>query len=597
MRVTGFGLLGFCMAASVGLKAVAADLPFYRGGEDANIVAAPNGAMVNQSYLDYWRSVQGAREIVAVQPGVHTLRRFHLVNMHVIEGDSSLIVIDTGSKVGHGEDFLEAIRSFSDKPVQAIIYTHHHYVGGARGVIGDQLASSITVFGHPDLEDMLKTTDSILGPMQRRRIARQFGAYLPPEGPDSILPVSEKSFSEPERNASGYLPVTKPVADGEEVVFDGVRMRFHHIVGDTRDSLAIEFPELDMVAHNSAMTSVAFPLYTLRGDFFRAPTDLIAGLDLLRNLRPQYLLNAHGDTITSRELAYETLTVHRDAYSFIWNQSLQAINRGLTPDEMVATIQLPEHLRNDPRIKPIYVDWEYGIRGIYRGMVGWYSEDGSDLHPPMPQEIGDELILGFGGVDKVVARAQQAFDERRYNLAAKLTSWVIAAQPENRMARALKANSLRAMAYATETGVQTRNFMLSEALHLEGKTGWNAPSSQGLFAAPTVQTLMAAPTVELIKSMEARVDLQAALPLTAVISFHVGDARHGLALRRGVAEFMSQAPVQVDMTLALDQETLARLLLGEVSLVDAAEQGMVAVTGDATLVTPLGAALMLNGET
>lgn len=587
------GLLGLCLGSLV--HAQDTDKPFYRGGLDDQVVVAPNGAKVNASYLDYWKASQTGGQVIDVRPGVRTLYGYHLVNVHVIEGEKSLIVIDTGSKVGNGQDFRKIIRGFSDKPIGAIIYTHHHYVGGALGLLDGQASSSVAIYGHPELASMLKTTHSQLGTMQRRRVARQFGAYLPEEGPDAALIPREKSYTSAKLNTSGYLPVTHPVADGEVLEFDGVKMRFHHIVGDTRDSLAIEFPTLDLIAHNSAMTSVAFPMYTLRGDFFRMPDDVIAGLDLLRTLGPTYLLNAHGRPYTSKQSGYEALTAHRDAYSFIWNQSLRAINQGKTPDQMAASIHLPEHLRNDPHLKPAYVDWEYGIRGIYRGMVGWYSEDGADLHPPQPEEIGNVIVEGFGGVETVIGRARVAFDAGQYNLAAKLMSWVIAAQPDNKQARDLKAQSLRRMAYATETGIQTRNFMLSEALHLEGKVDWFEPSPRAMIASPTVQSLMRSPPAELIKALESRVDPEAAAGLQTLIGFDFGDqGRCGLALRRGVAEFLAEPVADAQLTLALSHETLARVLLGEVGLSEAVKEGLVDASGNAALLDSVAAALELD---
>ncbi|WP_285261219.1 alkyl sulfatase dimerization domain-containing protein [Halopseudomonas bauzanensis] len=590
MYKVGIGLLGMLLASVV--QAHTEERPFYRGGQDGNVVEAPNGARVNATYLDYWQGSRLGSETIEVRPRVHTLHGYHLVNVHIIEGDSKLIVIDTGTKLGHGRDFRDIIDKFSQKPIGAIIYTHHHYVGGAKGLLRDEDPASITVFGHPELQNMLQTTHSVLGPMQQRRVARQFGAYLPGEGPDAALMPKERSYADPSLNASGFLPVTHPVEDGEVVNFDGVEIRFHHVVGDTRDSLIIEFPELDTVAHNAAMTSVAFPLYTLRGDFFRPPVELIAGLDKLRKLRPAYLLGAHGRPHTDAQQAYDDLTAHRDAYSFIWNQSIRAINQGQTPEQMVQSIKLPVHLRSHPRLRPVYVDWEYGIRGIYRGMVGWYSEDGAELHPPTSAEVGDVLINGFGSSDALLQEAQKAFADKKYNLAAQLMSWLIAAQPDNQSARQLKADSLRTMAYATETGMQTRNFMLSEALHLEGAIDWYKPSPRAMMSPPSTTSLMKLEITDLLRTMESRIDPQSAADLQASFSFDIENLGvYGLDVRRGVAEFVEAPGQGSNLQFSASHLTIAKIMLGEQSLLEAIDQGLVTVEGDATLAEPLARAL------
>ncbi|MBW2624267.1 MAG: MBL fold metallo-hydrolase, partial [Deltaproteobacteria bacterium] len=95
--------------------------------------------------------------------------------------------------------------------------------------------------------------------------------------------------------------------------------------------------------------------------------------------------------------------------------------------------------------------------------------------PPAPEEISSVIVEGFGGAKKVVSRAKQAFDEKKYNLTAKLLSYVLFVESENKAARQLKADALRAMAQTTRSGIQTRNFLLTHALHLEEKLDWTKP--------------------------------------------------------------------------------------------------------------------------
>lgn len=572
----------------------ASETPFYRGGQDANKATAANGAVVNADYLK-WLNRQSEVRVLEVRPGVHTIVGYHLANSTIIEGNTGLIVIDTGTKVGHGKDLRKFIHQFSDKPIKAIIYTHHHYVGGSRGLLENESVEDIQVFAHPQMEVLTKTTVGLLGPMQMRRVGIQFGAYLPNEGADASLMLQEKTFSEPELNLSGPLKVTHPVADGEEVTVDGVKIRFHQIVADTRDSLAIQFPELDTVVANSALADMAFPLYTLRGDYFRQPDDLIASLDLLRKINPQYLIPVHGHPYIDKTSGFAALTAHRDAYAFIWNQSLRAINLGLTPDQMVASIHLPQHLANVPSLFPAYSDWEYAIRGIYRGMVGWYSEDAADLYPPTSAELGQSIVEAGGGPDSLLGQGRKALNAKKYNLAAKLMSYLLAAQPANKEAQQLKADALRAMAQATPTGVQARDFILTQALELEGKTNSRIPTEKSMFSPPTVQTLQAKPAKSLIKLFEMRIDAKAAEALQTSVTFDIeGQGTSGLELRRGVAEFLDQAPASAAIRLSMNSQTLAKLILRQTSLGEAVSVGAVTVDGDKSLVPQLEKSLVLT---
>lgn len=575
-------------------RATCAEVPFYRGGQDHNKVTAHNGAILNGDFVRFAAKTRMGIEVQQVREGVHVILGYHSVNCVVVEGRTSLIVIETGTRFGHGRELRALIRGFSNKPVKAIIYSHHHYIGGAAGLLDEESVEDVEVYAHPLMEPLAATTWGVLGPMQLRRIGIQFGAYLPQSGPDARLGHGDKSFDDPRMNASAPLAVTHAVADGQDATVDGVAIRFHHIVGDTRDSLAIEFPDLDAVVANSALAPMAYPMYTLRGDFFRTPDELIGALDLLRDLDRTYVIPVHGRPYLDKASAQAALTTHRDAYAFIWNQSLHAINQGMTPDEMVASIHLPEHLANDPALYPGYVDWEYGIRGVYRGMVGWYHEDGADLHPPLRAELGGVLVEGFGGTDAYLARARNAMGERKYNLAASLMSLLIAAEPSNQAARQLKADALRAMAQATRTGIQTRNFLLTEALDLEGKTDWHRISPDSFFGAPSVETLSRRPPQEQVKLLEQSVDPSGSAALRASVAFRFdGHGACGLLLRPCIAEFRNDAPDHADIELSMDVATMSRLSLREIGLADAVRAGAVRVSGDASLIGVLEAALRL----
>ncbi len=48
------------------------------------------------------------------------------------------------------------------------------------------------------------------------------------------------------------------------------------------------------------------------------------------------------------------------------------------------------------------------------------------------------------------------------------------------------------MAYTTKSGIQVRNFMLTEALHLEGELDWNKPPAMLFFGEATVDGILAA---------------------------------------------------------------------------------------------------------
>jgi alkyl sulfatase BDS1-like metallo-beta-lactamase superfamily hydrolase len=548
---------------------------FYRGDFDNDKTEAPNGAIVNQAYLDFIAGGGWAKtKTIKVQEGVYTIVGYSLSNYTFIEGESGLIAFDAGGNMGMGNETLALIREISDKPIKAIIYSHHHYTGGARVYVEEGGAEKVEVYGHPDLDIYFQATTGLLGPMQYRRAGIQLGMYLSHEGPDAVFGPAEPLFDDPALNANGHVPVSYPVADGEEVIIDGIKTVFHHVVADTRDSLIVHFPDLDLILHNAAVIPNTFPLYTLRGDFYRTPTEMIAGIDKIRSINPTYMVGCHA-------------TAHRDAYAFIYNQSVRAINQGMTPDEMANSIRLPEHLDQHPWLYPGYIDNEYSFRGQYRGIVGWYAEDTADLHPPTPEELGSVIVEGFGGADKIIAKAKEAFNEKKYNLTAKLLSYVIAVEPDHQAARQLKADALRAMAQTTRSGIQTRNFLMTHALHLEGRLDWTKPPTISFLPEPTTASVLATPPGTYLKFLEAQIDPEASKDLESVVQITFSDLGQSWALhvRRGVAEVTEIVPDAVDVTLSLPRLVWAQIVLNETSLEEAITSGEATVEGSVETVS------------
>ncbi len=555
---------------------------FYRGDLDDQVVTAENGARVNRAYAEFMgEGIWSEEKTWAVHERVHTITGYGLPNYTFIEGDTGLILIDTGINKGMGQQLLQKKLEFSDKPIVAIVYSHHHYTGGTDGILEAYPDREIPIYGHPKLDENLLTSFLVLGPAQRRRGPMQMGSYLPATGPDAFFAIHEPQFEEPELNSHAHRAVTHPVEHGEPVTVDGLELVFYHAIADTDDSLIVHLPELDMVVHNAAFMPFMFPLYTLRGDYYRSIPDMVESIDLMRRIRPARLVGCHGAPILDADQAYDRLTNHRDAFAYLHQQTVQGINRGMTPDELASTIRLPDRWASYPGMFPAYVDVEYIVRGVYRGMIGWWSEDAADLHPPAPQELNAVIVNGFGGANAVVAQAQTAFDQRKYNLTAKLLSVVLSVEPNHAHARQLKADALRQMAQTTPTGVQTRSYLLTEALHQEGTVDRTVPPATG-FPPPNLDAMASLPIREYVRLLEYRINLEEANDLNVTVALTFTDAKvtHGVAVRYGAVETTDRRPQQVDVDLEMDRRTWLSIVFRQLDFTSALQQGAITVAGD-----------------
>jgi glyoxylase-like metal-dependent hydrolase (beta-lactamase superfamily II) len=133
---------------------------FYRGALDDKKAEAPNGAIANADYIDWSKNSAFGAGTVVHQPreGVWSISGYSIANYTFIEGKTGLIVFDTGNNIGMGQAALKIIREHSDKPISAIIYSHHHYTGGSTVFAEASKTGELPVYGHPDLEPDLKVS-------------------------------------------------------------------------------------------------------------------------------------------------------------------------------------------------------------------------------------------------------------------------------------------------------------------------------------------------------------------------------------------------------------------------------------------------------
>jgi hypothetical protein len=164
----------------------------YMGGP-TKLVKAPNGAIVNKEVLEQLPKTgwTNGPEIENPVEGVYVLGGYLISACIVVEAEEGLIVFDTGDTRKDGEKLLKAIRTFSKKPIKAIVYGHTHYPFGA-GVMAEG-NKDVMVIGHPDLNKIVQTNMASggapayfpeVGAYLTSRALQQFNVYLPDNGPD-----------------------------------------------------------------------------------------------------------------------------------------------------------------------------------------------------------------------------------------------------------------------------------------------------------------------------------------------------------------------------------------------------------------------------
>jgi alkyl sulfatase BDS1-like metallo-beta-lactamase superfamily hydrolase len=545
----------------------------YMGGP-AELVTAPNGAIVNKEVLDelpktIWTS---GPEIENPVPGIYVLGGYLISACIVVEAEDGLIVFDTGDTRKDGEKLLAAIRTFSKKPVKAIVYGHTHYVFGA-GVMAEG-NKEVMVIGHPDLNNIVQQNMASGGapayfpeisPYLTSRALQQFNAFLPDKGPDAWYSPTNLNIGE-----FAFLPVTRAPEDGEEFEILGIKMQFFTKYGtDDKSHTTVWLPDQKICIQN-ALWSTPPNMYSIRGDVFRDAREWSSLVKLVRDLGPEALIGYGHRPIVGKDKIRKTLTAYLDGIAFTLDQSLRLILGGYGPEDLRHMIKMPDYLAKDPHNFESYGELSFQTPAIFYHAVGWYNGDAATIFRPSPQEEAERIVNLIGGRDKVLKEAQKAYDKKEYAWAAQLVNYIYKLNSQDKDARIFKAKVLRKLAYLS-TGANSRSHLLTQALALEDKIV--VPR----LIPPQPEFIAAGPETT-VNYFRVRIDPEKSGETDKVIVFDFqGDHKMvGLHIRRAVAEYLDDPEEHyklADVALSLSGEAWTKLYLSQATIKELAESG------------------------
>jgi alkyl sulfatase BDS1-like metallo-beta-lactamase superfamily hydrolase len=547
----------------------------YMGGP-AELVTAPNGAIVNAEVLEATPNIMYLEPTTEeVTEGVWCIGGYSIANTTVIEAEDGLILYDTGDNIEEAEHIREAIEKISDKPIKVIIYSHSHYALGGGALVDNP--EDVMVIGHPTLNDTVEANlqgggapggaYGEIGPVLTARAVVQMNNFLPEEGPDARL-----SGVIPVGIPISFLPATVTPEHGETMDVLGIEMRFLTKFTSDDHNLTVWIPEKGIVLNNFYWPGTP-NLYTLRGGVYRDPRIWRDGLAMIRDLEPEALLNTHARPVIGKEEVMKRLTGYMDLITLTFDQTLRGILGGLGPDEIRHEIYYPPHLKEIAENAQTYGESIHFPAAIYQYAVGWFDNDVTELFRIHPDDEAERMVALMGGRDQVVAAARNALEKKEYAWAAQVIQYAYRLDPTDKEVRQLKADILRPMGHLA-TGSIPRAFLLSEARALEGE------EIIPRLIPPTPETIAASSTT-FVDYFRVRIDPKKSQDTDKVLKFVFTDEDGqtvGLHVRRGIAEYLTDPDdhyQKADFVLQLDGETWAKIYLSEVGLAETIDSGAV----------------------
>nr|WP_197514555.1 alkyl sulfatase dimerization domain-containing protein [Mycobacterium sp. E342] len=530
---------------------------------------------------------QGLYEVV---PGIYQVRGLDISNVTFVETDTGVIVIDplVSTEVAAAALALYRAHRGGERPVVAVIYTHSHvdHFGGVLGVTtqADVDAGAVAVLAPEGFAEHAVRENVYAGPAMTRRATYMYGTLLP-RGP-----MDQVGCGLGQATSTGEVAIIVPTVDvretGERHTIDGVEIEFQMAPGtEAPAEMHFYFPRFRALCMAENATHNLHNLLTLRGALVRDPHAwsgyLTEAIDTFAD-RTDVVFASHHWPTWGRENIVEFLSLQRDLYAYLHDQTLRLLNRGYTGVEIAELFQMPPALERAWHTHGYYGSVSHNVKAVYQRYMGWFDGNPARLWPHPPEALAPRYVEAMGGIDRVVQLARTAFDSGDFRWAATLLDHAVFTDSGHADARALYADTLEQLAYGAENATW-RNFFLSGATELrDGNFGTAAQ-----VASPTMLSQLT--PEQIFDSLAIRVDGPRSWDLDIAIDIAFTDlaANYRLTLRNGVLVHRKTAAEPATATVTVNLDNKSRLLTAVLG--DFASPGL-QVSGDqAALRALLGA--------
>ena len=535
-----------------------------------------------------WRHalLNNYRGLFKVTEGVYQVRGESLANVTFIESDSGYIVIDP---LNTAEVAAYALKLFfehlGEKPIVAMIYSHTHsdHFGGVKGMISDDDVKSgkIRVIASDGFVEWVLKEQGLAAEGMGSRNNYMYGEALP------VSPTGIVDSGLGQAIEGGEITFIEPTdiigTNGGSLTIDGVHMEFMYAPGEAPTGMHVYLPQFKTlhVADNCYMC--LHNVYTIRGAF---PRDAMQWADsVARSLQfedTEVLVSGHNWPVFGGDEVKTFLGQQRDGIKYMHDQTLRLMSHGYVPAEIAEAIEFPPSLARLWHLRGYYGTLKHNVRGIYTYYLGWYDGNPANLDSLPPRELAKRTLDYMGGIDAVVAKAKQDFENGEYRWVVHILDQVIWTEPDHREARELAAAAHTQLGYSAENATW-RNAYLSAAQELRDglpDATRGARVIRDVVKGMSVAMLLTALSVRL----HGPKSIGSAFTLNWDV-FDIGQACH-TELTNSVLVNREGLDSSADATIKIGRDLMSRLVLGEVEFADINFTD-VTISGDATVLPQL----------
>jgi alkyl sulfatase BDS1-like metallo-beta-lactamase superfamily hydrolase len=267
----------------------------------------------------------------------------------------------------------------------------------------------------------------------------------------------------------------------------------------------------------------------------------------------------------------------RDLYKFAHDQTIRLMNHGLTASEIAETIRLPKSLDGAWHARGYYGHIRHNVKAIYQKYLGWYDANPVNLDPLPPVESGKKYVEYMGGAEAILARAAKDLAKGEFRFVAQAVSHLVFAEPDNRAARELLADTFEQLGYAAESSTW-RNAYLFGAQELRQ----GMPKAPPRAAMPR-ETLAALRTEQLWDVLGVRLNGPRAEGKRIVLNWNFTDTNESFVLNLENCALTHVAGAQAadaDAGFTLARGTLDEVIAKLTTFPEAVAGGKIEVSGN-----------------
>jgi alkyl sulfatase BDS1-like metallo-beta-lactamase superfamily hydrolase len=421
-----------------------------------------------------WRQAQlnNFYGLFKVTDHIYQVRGYDLSNISFIEGDTGYIAVDPLTSEETAKAALDLLyKNIGKKPIVAVIYTHSHldHWAGVKGIVSedDVRAGKVRIIASQGFLEHAVSENVYAGNVMGRRALYMYGTLLP-KGPRGQVDAGLGKT-----NATGSLTLIAPTdiisKTGTEMTIDGVKIIFQYTPGtEAPTEMNFYFPQFKALCLAENCNHTLHNLYTLRGAQVRDAKAwsqfLNEAMDLFGDKTDVVFISHHWPK-WGKENIVPWVKKQADMYKYIHDQTLHIANQGYTMVEIAERLRLPEELEKEWYNRGYYGSLNHDVKAVYQKYLGWFDGNPANLNPLPPIEESMKFVEFMGGSKVVLAKARKAYKKGDYRWVAEVVNHVVFADPTNREARELQADTLEQLGYQAESG-PWRNFYLTGAQEL-----------------------------------------------------------------------------------------------------------------------------------